>query len=291
MNAFGSSPDPVDTGNPLYKVLVVEDSSVQRMHLRSLIYASPDQRCRVFEARNGEEALQVMAGVKPDLVFTDVHMPRMNGIQLLQRMREDPASQHVPVVMVTSLNDRRTMRQVLVCGADAYLVKPYQDEAFLRVLNRQLSRLPSPGQAPAATGCWTLDEAWLRARLLAGALQSARPAQLSIEPQPLALDEEDLLMCLAELAANAHTHGAPVRPWSIQARLDLGHYVVSVCNEGPPVPPEFLDAAATSGSARGVGLALAAACAKRLGASLRWINTSGSPNIIQLVLPPAALAG
>lgn len=292
MNSTHMSDSTPQASQPLYKVLVVEDSSVQRMHLRGLIYASPAHRCTVLEAGNGEEALQIMAGMTPDLVFTDVYMPRLNGIQLLQRMREDPGCQSVPVVMVTSLNDRRTMRQALVCGADAYLLKPYQDHAFLRVLHRQLGKLEGGGQAPE--GGWTFDESWLQKRLLPGLSRTATPLQLSIAPHTLTLDEEDLLMCLAELAANACTHGTAGRPWSIQARVDLRHYVVSVRNEGPPVPAAVVNVPAgpiDRTATVGVGLALAATCAQRMGASIRWANTSGAPNIIQVLIPaqtPAA---
>lgn len=275
-------------------ILIIDDSSVQRMHMKSLIYACPDHRCSVLEAGNGREALAVVEASTPDLVFCDVHMPVMNGLEFLVRFRHSPLRAAIPVVMVTTLSDRHTMRAAMSAGAAAYLIKPYKDETLMRTLDRQLHRLDSGAQV-SSVGRWTLTEAWLRSRLLAGLVKGGAQPRLAIDPALLAFDEEDLLLCLAELVDNVNTHGQPGRPWSIQGRFDAGRYVMSVCSDGPPIAPEWVGCLSDRKRTpehlgRGIGLAVVRVCAERNGAVVNWANTTGSPNIIQLSMAGATAA-
>lgn len=273
-------------------ILIIDDSSVQRMHMKSLIYACPDHRCSVQEAGNGREALAVVEASAPDLVFCDVHMPVMNGLEFLARFRQSALHASIPVVMVTTLSDRHTMRAAMSAGAAAYLIKPYKDDTLMRTLDRQLRRLESVDQLSAVAE-WTLTEAWLRSRLLAGLVKGVAQPRLAIDPALLAFDEEDLLLCLAELVDNVNIHGQPGRPWSIQGRFDGGRYVMSVCNEGPPIAPEWIGCLSGQKGmpehrGPGIGLAVVRVCAERNGAAVSWANTTGAPNIFQLSMAGVA---
>ena len=76
-------------------------------------------------ASDGEDALVIARGVRPDLIITDVIMPRLDGYELCKRLKADAATRDIPVVMVTVRASDQDMKQGSTAGADAYLVKPF----------------------------------------------------------------------------------------------------------------------------------------------------------------------
>ncbi|MFL6658711.1 MAG: response regulator [Massilia sp.] len=119
------------------KVLVVDDDVVSRMVLMHLIDACGP--CEILEAEDGEDAWQQMAaGLRPAICFCDLRMPRLSGMDLLARVKADPALQAMPFVLVTSATDRATIDQASGLGADGYLVKPFKGDevqVFMSALN------------------------------------------------------------------------------------------------------------------------------------------------------------
>ena len=119
------------------RVLVVDDV-VQNVKLLEAKLSS--EYFDVLTAMNGEEALEVIDKEQPDIVLLDVMMPGMDGFEVCRRIRENPKSAHIPVVMVTALDQPKDRVAGLEAGADDFLTKPVQDTPlFARV--RSLVRL------------------------------------------------------------------------------------------------------------------------------------------------------
>jgi two-component system, sensor histidine kinase and response regulator len=109
------------------KILIVEDSATQSLKLRYFLEKSGYE---VGLARNGLEALARLKEHVPDVIITDVAMPEMDGFELCSRVRTDERLKRLPVILLTSLSDPRDAVRGLQCGANNFIVKPY-DERFL----------------------------------------------------------------------------------------------------------------------------------------------------------------
>ena len=109
-------------------VMVVDDSLSQRRALEQLL---SDVGYKVRTARDGVEAVNLLALVKPDLVLTDLEMPRMNGIELTAHIRAQSSLRKLPVIMITSRTTQKHRQMAEEKGIDFYLVKPVRDEDLL----------------------------------------------------------------------------------------------------------------------------------------------------------------
>lgn len=102
-------------------VLLVDDNE----HNLELLLAYMDELgCELRSARDGIEALESVAKAKPDLILLDVMMPRMSGFQVCSRLKSDPATKTIPIVMVTALNEVSDVERAVESGADDFLTKP-----------------------------------------------------------------------------------------------------------------------------------------------------------------------
>jgi CheY-like chemotaxis protein len=108
-----------DVERPL-RLLVVDDSLAIRQMNRSILVSAG---YAVETADDGMEAMNKLSAGGFDGVVTDIEMPRMNGFVLTQRIRENPASSRLPVIILTSLVREEDRRRGLEVGADAYLTK------------------------------------------------------------------------------------------------------------------------------------------------------------------------
>ena len=126
------------------RILVVDDSPVNVKLLEAKLTA---EYYDVLPALSGREALALAEAESPDLILLDVMMPEMDGYETCRRLRANPRTRHVPVVMVTALTDVSDRVRGLEAGADDFLSKPLNDIAlFARV--RSLVRLAGDGEAP-----------------------------------------------------------------------------------------------------------------------------------------------
>lgn len=126
-------------------ILCVEDET----HLREDIAEElRDSGFTTYEARDGVEGLQMILRHKPDMVVSDISMPRLNGHELVRALRNDhPEFSEMPVIFLTAYNDRKDLLEGLKIGADDYLTKPVNYEllqakiaSYLRQSERMIAR-------------------------------------------------------------------------------------------------------------------------------------------------------
>lgn len=120
------------------RILSVEDSPTQALRLQHMLVG---RGCHVTTARNGKEALLCLAAALPDLVITDINMPEMDGYQLCREIKEDPARNHLPVILLTSLSDPGDILRGLECGADNFIVKPCEEALLISRIQHVLANL------------------------------------------------------------------------------------------------------------------------------------------------------
>jgi two-component system chemotaxis response regulator CheY len=127
-------------------VLVVDDDVVARMMLMHLVDSCGSHA--IVEADDGADAWrQLEAGLRPDIVFCDLRMPHLSGLELLQRVRHHPLLAALPFVLVSAASDSATMDEAAQAGASGYIVKPFRHDD----VRLQFERLFPPADAHNAT--------------------------------------------------------------------------------------------------------------------------------------------
>lgn len=135
----------------------------------------------VSEARNGREGVELARRERPDLVMCDITMPEMNGHRVLEALRAEPATSHVPFIFLTGWGEREDVRTGMNLGADDYLVKPVEPADLIAAVQARLRRAQAANPARPAKG-------------------EAAPAQL--EPLGLTPREAEILFWVAQGKTN-----------------------------------------------------------------------------------------
>lgn len=113
-------------------ILVVDDNDDFRTYIRHNLEAS----YRVIEAENGEEALQIATNYLPDLIVGDVMMPLMDGLEMSRKLKSDIRTSHIPIILLTAVNNSQKMLDGFQIGIDDYMTKPFNPEILsLRIKN------------------------------------------------------------------------------------------------------------------------------------------------------------
>jgi len=123
--------------NPQSTVLIVDDHARARETLEALLISGG---YRLLFAASGAEALAQAHAQQPDLVLLDVMLPQMDGFEVCARLRADPRTAEVPIILVTALDDRESRVRGIEAGADDFISKPF-DSAELRARVRSVTRL------------------------------------------------------------------------------------------------------------------------------------------------------
>ena len=115
-------PDPnTDTFLPQSTVLIVDDNAQNVELLQAFLESLP---VKLVTASDGLEALAKVAEHKPDLILLDIMMPKMSGFQVCKRIKGDPKTRDIQVLMVTALNELGDIEQATECGTDDFVSKP-----------------------------------------------------------------------------------------------------------------------------------------------------------------------
>ncbi|MDZ4710564.1 MAG: response regulator [Saprospiraceae bacterium] len=113
------------------KILIVDDEAHIRMLIEQTLEELEDEGVEFLTADNGEVALNLIRSEKPDLVFLDVMMPKMNGMDVCAHVKSDPELSGVFIILLTAKGqdfDRQKGQEV---GADVYMTKPFDPEVIL----------------------------------------------------------------------------------------------------------------------------------------------------------------
>jgi twitching motility two-component system response regulator PilH len=118
------------------RVLVVDDSPTDKEYLKQVLVRAGHQ---VLEAATGDDALALARSERPDCIVMDVVMPGMNGFQATRTLSRDPATAHIPIVVVSSKSQETDRVWALRQGAREYLVKPVKDAELIEKVRSVLS--------------------------------------------------------------------------------------------------------------------------------------------------------
>jgi twitching motility two-component system response regulator PilH len=117
------------------KILIVDDSPTGLKAASAALAAY-----KIITATDGKEALEVAQAEKPDLIVLDVIMPNMDGFQACRKMKKSPELQHIPIIMLTSKNQKSDKFWGEKQGADIYLTKPYSDSVLQKEVAQMLAK-------------------------------------------------------------------------------------------------------------------------------------------------------
>jgi YesN/AraC family two-component response regulator len=102
-------------------LLIAEDNDDLRFYLKDNLF----QQYQIYEASNGDEALNIIMRIVPDLIISDIMMPGMDGIALCRRVKSDRTICHIPFILLTARSSEQHQLEGIATGADDYLTKPF----------------------------------------------------------------------------------------------------------------------------------------------------------------------
>lgn len=119
------------------KVMVIDDSKTIRRTAESLLKRAG---CEVITAIDGFEALALIADIRPDVIFVDIMMPRLDGYQTCALIKHNEAYRSIPVIMLSSKDGLFDRARGRIVGSEQYLTKPFTKEELLNAIRRHTPR-------------------------------------------------------------------------------------------------------------------------------------------------------
>jgi CheY-like chemotaxis protein len=116
-----------------YKILVVEDTFDTRKLVKAMLTL---EGYTVYEAADGKEGLAQAQGMRPDMIVTDIRMPEMSGIEMVELLRQDKTFEKTPILVLSAFGDEIT--NAINAGANGALLKPVMPENIIRAVKRML---------------------------------------------------------------------------------------------------------------------------------------------------------
>ena len=157
--------ESAETEELLPLLLIVEDNA----DIRQYIADSFGEDFRILQAQNGQEGAELATRQIPDIIVSDIMMPKMNGIQMTRQLKDDIRTSHIPVILLTAKDSDEDKEEGYESGADSYLTKPFTAKLLAsRIKNlltsrRRLAELLSQGEhTPKDTTLGTLDQEFMK---------------------------------------------------------------------------------------------------------------------------------
>lgn len=122
------------------KILIVDDESHIRMLIEQTLEDLEDDGVQLLFAENGRQALEVIQKEVPDLVFLDVMMPEMNGMEVCQKVKKELNMDEVYIILLTAKGQEVDRKQGLEMGANQYMTKPFDPDEMLEIAEGLLSQ-------------------------------------------------------------------------------------------------------------------------------------------------------
>lgn len=122
--------------NPVKSILLVEDSATTRALIRAVIEEMGD--FTTVEAASGFEALKLLPTEEFSLVITDVNMPDINGLELINFIKNNPRYSHIPLVIVSTERSEEDQKKGIALGAMAYITKPFKAHELQEVIRQAI---------------------------------------------------------------------------------------------------------------------------------------------------------
>jgi len=121
-----------------YKVLVVDDIPVNIVLLKTMLARL---NVIILSAKNGQEALDIINESRPDLVLLDVHMPVIDGLEVLKKAKTNPEMKNMDIIMVSAFTAPEDIQKAMELGASAYITKPIILDDFLERVTTSLGNI------------------------------------------------------------------------------------------------------------------------------------------------------
>lgn len=121
-------------------ILLIEDDQIEVMKFNRTI-SKLDLKHKVIEAKNGEEALEILSKKdrRPDIILLDLNMPKMNGIEFLNILKQDDELKYIPTVILSTSSNHKDLLECYKIGIAGYMIKPLKYEDYMKNVNKVLS--------------------------------------------------------------------------------------------------------------------------------------------------------
>jgi CheY-like chemotaxis protein len=124
-------------------ILIVDDDPVIRNLLKQILEEFQESGVRILTADNGETAIEIIKREKPDIIFLDVMMPKMNGFEVCDMVKRDPEIKHISIIMLTAKGQEIDKQKAKELGADCYITKPFNINEIMKKVTDILGIRPS----------------------------------------------------------------------------------------------------------------------------------------------------
>lgn len=121
-------------------ILFIEDDMIERMKFERTVSKLGFEN-KIIEASNGEEALQILEekDVVPNIIFLDLNMPRISGLEFLQKLKSDDRLKFIPTIVLTTSNNHKDVLECYRIGIAGYILKPLKYEDYVNKIDKVLS--------------------------------------------------------------------------------------------------------------------------------------------------------